>query len=655
MSLSRTNKAQWMCLFLLALVAVSHSVNPSKFFATPSAHEAPAPVKHTLLPPLIIHDGRLVACSRRNLFAFERNGSLAWVVPLGLFCREDIAPVTDDRGKIYLAAENTILKINPSKIGSIQPPSKVLFSHNSSEEILGLSISPSYLSLFITIRNRGLFSFLLRGELQWSIGPTLHRLMYTQGCVVDQLNCYFNSAPVVDLCEGTLYVSNTEGQLYSVYIRNTQFRWIQYLGAFGDKMVITPGNNGFVYATFPKQAMVVCLDASTGNITWQQTVGPVSSELVSPVVDSNGWISIGSLDGILYSIAPNGDLKKLLEETASESVIQASPALDCSGFSVYISQTRMDSKITHNVGISSYVSAMRPVQVLFTLLAPATGTVYWTGDYPGEVSDLLLKSDLQYFAVDERILLAFLSSGRQRTAWTCSQAEPKFPRTNSGDEDTNLLFLLVQTIILVVLSVVVRFCCIFWRKEKLKDDGLSGFLEKRRSLHIKKKELNKLISELEQKAIEEATANETLEDLGQIVKQKEGVERKLYSSYSLGLDRTISSGAVPSILPLYNGKMKSHSFHNSMQKESITIFNTFSDSSSGEEREDSETGYSGSNSSSWETENPEVEIQEVQEDEGKIVEASRVYSNPIYNEIEMDLSGGERRLGLKRRTHSSTY
>lgn len=176
-----------------------------------------------------------------------------------------------------------------------------------------------------------------------------------------------------------------------------------------------------------------------------------------------------------------------------------------------------------------------------------------------------------------------------------------------------------------------------------------------RSLHIKKKELNKLISELEQKAIEEATANETLEDLGQIVKQKEGVERKLYSSYSLGLDRTISSGAVPSILPLYNGKMKSHSFHNSMQKESITIFNTFSDSSSGEEREDSETGYSGSNSSSWETENPEVEIQEVQEDEGKIVEASRVYSNPIYNEIEMGLSGGERRLGLKRRTHSSTY
>lgn len=73
-----------------------------------------------------------------------------------------------------------------------------------------------------------------------------------------------------------------------MYIRSAQFRWIQDLGSFGDRMVITPGNNGFVYATFPKQTLVVCLDVSTGNITWQQTVGPLSSEMISPIVDSNG-------------------------------------------------------------------------------------------------------------------------------------------------------------------------------------------------------------------------------------------------------------------------------------------------------------------------------------------------------------------------------
>ncbi|KAJ4768682.1 Protein GAMETE EXPRESSED 3 [Rhynchospora pubera] len=699
MSLSITTKIQWTCCLFLALVALSHSnsIEPSNFFATSNSNETHVFVKHPLGAPLIIQDGRLVACSRRNLYAFEGNGSVAWIVPLVFSCREDIAPVTDDRGKIYLIAENTVLEINPSRIGSFMPPSKALYSHNSSEEILGLSISPEYLSIFITIRNRGLFSFFLR-DIQWSIGPTLQWLGYTQGCMNDPLNCYYNSAPVVDLCEGTLYVSNTDGQLYSVYIRNPQFRWIQDLGMFGTMMVITPGNNGLVYATFSKQAIVVCLDAFTGNITWQQTVGPLSSEMLFPLVDSNGWISIGSLDGALYSISPTGDLKKLLEETPSESVIQASPTLDCSGFAVYTSQTRLDSKIIHNVGSTSYVSGMKPVQVRFTLLAPATGTVYWTGDYPGEVSDLLLKSDLQNFIVDERILLAFLSSGRigntlqcyttgQRTSWTCSQAEPKFPTTNSGDEDINLLFLLVQTIVLVVLSVIVRFCCIFWRKEKLKNNGLRGFLKKRRFLHNKKKELNKLISKLEQKAIEDATKNETLEDLGQIVKRKEGIEKKLNSCYSLGRDYTVSSGAVPSILPLFNGKMKSHSFQNSRQKESITIFDTLSDSSSVEERKDNESGYSGSSSSGWETENPEVEIQEVGEDQGEIAETSRVYSNPrdqgeiaetsrvysnprdqgeiaetsrvysnpIYNEIEMDLAGVERKLGLTRRTNSSTY
>jgi hypothetical protein len=84
-----------------------------------------------------------------------------------------------------------------------------------------------------------------------------------------------------------------------------------------------------------------------------------------------------------------------------------------------------------------------------------------------------------------------------------------------------------------------------------------------------------LISELEQKAKEDTTTNETIEDLGQMVKQKEGVERKLCNSYSLGQDHTVSSGVVQAILPLYKGKLKSHSFHNSRQKENITVFNTF--------------------------------------------------------------------------------
>ena len=101
-------------------------------------------------------------------------------------------------------------------------------------------------------------------------------------------------------------------------------------------------------------------------------------------------MSIGSLDGFLYSFSPNGDLKKFLETTAPNSVIQGSPVVDCSGFAVYISQTVMEGKSSQTTGNYTYISAMKPISIIFTLLAPATGTVYWTGKYPGKCQLLML-------------------------------------------------------------------------------------------------------------------------------------------------------------------------------------------------------------------------------------------------------------------------
>ena len=67
-----------------------------------------------------------------------------------------------------------------------------------------------------------------------------------------------------------------------------------------------------------------------------------------------------------------------------------------------------------------------------------------------------------------------------------------------------------------------------------------------------------------------------------MVKAKDGVERKLYTSYSLGRD-VLGLRQGSSILPLHNGKHKSHSFHGA-QRESITVFNTLSESSTSEDR-----------------------------------------------------------------------
>lgn len=96
-----------------------------------------------------------------------------------------------------------------------------------------------------------------------------------------------------------------------------------------------------------------------------------------------GWVSIGSLDGFLYSISPTGALKKYSKASEQDYVIQVSPHLDCSGNAVYMSQTEMKGKVVHTVGESTCVSAMKPKGVLFTMLVPATGVIHWSESYPG--------------------------------------------------------------------------------------------------------------------------------------------------------------------------------------------------------------------------------------------------------------------------------
>jgi len=51
--------------------------------------------RRVLSRPLIAGDGRVVACSGKDLLKFQGNGSLAWVAPLGLRCNDTISPVSD--------------------------------------------------------------------------------------------------------------------------------------------------------------------------------------------------------------------------------------------------------------------------------------------------------------------------------------------------------------------------------------------------------------------------------------------------------------------------------------------------------------------------------------------------------------------------------
>ncbi|CAI9109987.1 OLC1v1009937C1 [Oldenlandia corymbosa var. corymbosa] len=581
-----------LLLLLLSLrtMALADRVLPFPIFSRSiSASEPSKKAASPLAKPLIGDDRRVYICSEKNFFAFENNGSIAWTINLNYTCNTNIAPVQGGSSKIYLVAENRVLKVNPFNVGTSESAVEEFFGPEP-EEIIGLDVSVSSSCVIINVRNRGLFAYRLYGQMIWSAGPLIYQHGYRQGCKNNVTDCSFSSSPVIDHCEASIYVSNNQGELYSLSVRSPHFKWIQDLSSYGTRFRVTPANNGLLYVTMPAQALLLALDVSTGQILWQGSFGPLFSEDYAPIVDSNGWISLGSLDGFLYSFSPTGFCKKFPESVSPDFVIQVSPLIDCSGYGVYVSQTEMDGKVGHTLGNHTYMSALKPKRVLFVMIIPATGAVYWSESYPpGQFSQNLSLSDLQHFKLDESTLLAFMVSSsigspfscrstRQKLASSCSQTSAKYISIYTGNEKTILLFLLFETTVLITLAALVRFCCIFWKKNKLQIHGLGKFLEKRHSLRLQKKAFDRTITELEQKSAEEAVANEVLEKLGVLVKEREGIQRKLSTSYSLGRD---GAGLRPksSLLPLYNGKRRSYSFQGA-RKESVTIFHTYSDTSS---------------------------------------------------------------------------
>ncbi|KAI3690183.1 hypothetical protein L2E82_48158 [Cichorium intybus] len=103
-----------------------------------------------------------------------------------------------------------------------------------------------------------------------------------------------------------LSVLNNQGESYAVSIHSSQFKWIQNLNSFGKRFSITAGNNGKLYVIVADRSVIVGLNVRTGTVVWKQSIGPLITQDLSPVVDVNGWISIGSLDGFLYSVSSSG-------------------------------------------------------------------------------------------------------------------------------------------------------------------------------------------------------------------------------------------------------------------------------------------------------------------------------------------------------------
>jgi len=120
-----------------------------------------------------------------------------------------------------LAAENRVMRINPLNIGTSESAVEVFFDPDPGEEageIVGLSVSTLSSSVFINVKNRGLFAYRLQGQMLWSAGPVLYQSGYRQGCRKNYKDCYFDSAPVIDQCEASVYVWSSHSTWSSFFL-----------------------------------------------------------------------------------------------------------------------------------------------------------------------------------------------------------------------------------------------------------------------------------------------------------------------------------------------------------------------------------------------------------------------------------------------------
>ncbi|CAN6461891.1 unnamed protein product [Victoria cruziana] len=538
-----------------------------------------------LSKPLVGDDERIYACAGKNFFAFESNGAVAWRIRLSYVCHADIAPAFDSAGRIHLIAEDRVLTIVPPKDATSKPVSKLFFGPGMplgvSGEIVGFAVSIWAPALFITIANSGIYAFRLDGTSLWSAGPAFYQSIYPQACWNNLTSCSFTFGPIIDECEASIYAANSEGQVYSISTLKPFVNWVQDFGTIDKMISLTAGNNGLVYLVFPRRSLVMALDASEGTVLWRNSVGPLSVYACSLVIDSMGWVSIGSLDGFVYSFSPTGIVQKNLEATAVDSVIQVDPSLDCAGRLVYTAQLKVASKSSHLYGDYSSISVRGPLTLIFTMFVPATGTVHWTGEYPGQLSSTWSSSYLRHFVLDARVLLAFITAANEKLRWRCSHARSILPQiAYTSDEKKMFIFLGFQFVVLIVLAGFVRFCCIFWGKKKLRDQDLNRFLNRKLSLRTRKKKFDKIISELEEKASADPTDEQVLQWLNHFIQEREAVERKLSTTYSFGGDvPELSSGTI---LPLHQGKLGPGSSFIHGRRGSMAIFDTLTTSSSDE-------------------------------------------------------------------------
>ncbi|KAI5063968.1 hypothetical protein GOP47_0020638 [Adiantum capillus-veneris] len=448
-----------------------------------------------LSKPTIGSDQLIYACANKEVVAFQGNGTIYWRVGMNQTCQTTIAPVIDYDGRVYVAADQTVVVVTPPSSAAEKPsaadffsmvPTMTLKAIGNFSSITGLAVT-SWSSVLYINTGTGLHAFMFDGTPLWSTIVQFNNSAMVSpksmgSCAYNMTNCTLLPYLAVDECDGSIYVARTDGWLFSYATWQPFLRWSYALSAdIPLSAKVITGNNGRVYAAIAKYDMIYAISTELGTLVWQVKVGPLSEASCTPRVDLLGFVSVGSLDGFLYVISPDGAFvrKYLAANNLSLVSILVAPVLDCSRKALFVAQTRVLSKTimqkvdgTKGLGITQYLG------INLYMLAPSSGQVLWSTLYPGLFPAALLTRDLSLYTIDPDWLIAITAIANLSSSSLCESEENLYKAScseflftvsktkNPGSNGPLIAFSISILIIFLLLSLLsaLMYCC--WRKKQ---------------------------------------------------------------------------------------------------------------------------------------------------------------------------------------------
>jgi outer membrane protein assembly factor BamB len=123
-----------------------------------------------------------------------------------------------------------------------------------------------------------------------------------------------------------------DGWFYALDQYTGELLWTQNMHGWVESSPALSHDNSVVYVG-SKSGMLTAMDTETGDKIWEFPTGAGITS--SPAIDSEGTIYIGSLDGSLYAVRPDGTLKWSYDDVPTDGSIHSSPALSQDESTVY--------------------------------------------------------------------------------------------------------------------------------------------------------------------------------------------------------------------------------------------------------------------------------------------------------------------------------